>query len=67
MDECRLTEMRHGPHPEQVMRVEEGDFLYIPAGVPTSRTTRPPRSRARSSPAPIRTSRSVVALDSPPA
>jgi uncharacterized RmlC-like cupin family protein len=29
-----VTEMRHGPDLEQVMRVEDGDFLYIPAGVP---------------------------------
>ena len=29
-----VTEMRHGPNLDQVMRVEEGDFLYIPAGVP---------------------------------
>jgi len=28
------TEMRHGPRLEHVTRVEEGDFLYIPAGVP---------------------------------
>ena len=28
------TEMRHGPNLEQVMRVEPGDFVYIPAGVP---------------------------------
>jgi len=29
-----VTEMRHGPNLDQVMRVEEGDFLDIPAGVP---------------------------------
>ena len=28
------TEMRHGPKLENVMRVEPGDFVYIPAGVP---------------------------------
>jgi uncharacterized RmlC-like cupin family protein len=28
------TEMRHGPRLEHVMRVEEGDFVYIPAGIP---------------------------------
>jgi uncharacterized RmlC-like cupin family protein len=28
------TDMRHGPNLEHVMRVEEGDFIYIPAGVP---------------------------------
>ena len=28
------TEMRHGPNLEHVMRVEEGQFVYIPAGVP---------------------------------
>jgi uncharacterized RmlC-like cupin family protein len=28
------TEMRHGPNLEHVMRVEAGDFVYIPAGVP---------------------------------
>ena len=28
------TEMRHGPKLEHVMRVEPGDFVYIPAGVP---------------------------------
>jgi uncharacterized RmlC-like cupin family protein len=71
MDECRLTEMRHGPHPEQVMRVEEGDFLYIPAGVFTSRTTRPPRARARALLARTdpneQESVSVVVLDCPPA
>jgi uncharacterized RmlC-like cupin family protein len=26
--------MRHGPQLEQVMEVEAGDFVYIPAGVP---------------------------------
>jgi uncharacterized RmlC-like cupin family protein len=29
-----MAEMRHGPNLEQVMRVESGDFIYIPAGVP---------------------------------
>ncbi len=28
------SEMRHGPNLEHVMRVEEGDFVYIPAGMP---------------------------------
>ena len=28
------AEMRHGPKLEQVMRVEAGDFVYIPAGIP---------------------------------
>jgi uncharacterized RmlC-like cupin family protein len=28
------AEMRHGPELEHVMRVEPGDFVYIPAGVP---------------------------------
>ena len=28
------AEMRHGPRLEQVMRIEAGDFVYIPAGVP---------------------------------
>jgi uncharacterized RmlC-like cupin family protein len=27
-------EMRHGPHLEEVMSFEAGDFVYIPAGVP---------------------------------
>ena len=40
------AEMRHGPDLEHVMRVEAGDFVYIPAGVPhqpynpTERTVR---------------------------
>jgi uncharacterized RmlC-like cupin family protein len=29
-----VAEMRHGPELEHVMRVETGDFVYIPAGVP---------------------------------
>ena len=29
-----VAEMRHGPKLEQVMRIEAGDFVYIPAGVP---------------------------------
>jgi uncharacterized RmlC-like cupin family protein len=29
-----VVEMRHGPNLEHVMRVEPGDFVYIPAGVP---------------------------------
>jgi uncharacterized RmlC-like cupin family protein len=29
-----VAEMRHGPNLEHVMRVEPGDFVYIPAGVP---------------------------------
>jgi uncharacterized RmlC-like cupin family protein len=29
-----MAEMRHGPNLEHVMRVESGDFIYIPAGVP---------------------------------
>ncbi len=29
-----VTEMRHGPNLEHVMRVAAGDFVYIPAGVP---------------------------------
>jgi uncharacterized RmlC-like cupin family protein len=28
------AEMRHGPGLEEVMRVEAGDFIYIPPGVP---------------------------------
>lgn len=28
------AEMRHGPRLEQIMRVEAGDFVYIPAGDP---------------------------------
>ena len=28
------VEMRHGPELEQLMRIEAGDFVYIPAGVP---------------------------------
>ena len=28
------AEMRHGPKLEHVMRVEAGDYIYIPAGVP---------------------------------
>jgi uncharacterized RmlC-like cupin family protein len=28
------AEMRHGPALEHVMRIEAGDFVYIPAGVP---------------------------------
>ncbi len=28
------VEMRHGPGLEQVMRIEAGDFVYIPAAVP---------------------------------
>lgn len=29
-----VAEMRHGPQLEHVMRIEAGDFVYIPAGVP---------------------------------
>jgi uncharacterized RmlC-like cupin family protein len=29
-----MAEMRHGSNLEHVMRVEAGDFVYIPAGVP---------------------------------
>jgi uncharacterized RmlC-like cupin family protein len=29
-----VTEFRHGPNLEHVDRVEPGDFVYIPAGVP---------------------------------
>jgi uncharacterized RmlC-like cupin family protein len=29
-----VTEFRHGPNLEHVDRVEAGDFVYIPAGVP---------------------------------
>jgi uncharacterized RmlC-like cupin family protein len=29
-----ISEMRHGPQLEEVMRVEAGDFVYIPAGMP---------------------------------
>ncbi|MFN0193483.1 MAG: cupin domain-containing protein [Aestuariivirga sp.] len=28
------SEMRHGPNLEHVMKVNAGDFVYIPAGVP---------------------------------
>jgi uncharacterized RmlC-like cupin family protein len=28
-----VAEMRHGPRLEQVMRIEPGDFVYIPPGV----------------------------------
>lgn len=28
------AEMRHGPKLEHLMRIEAGDFVYIPAGVP---------------------------------
>ena len=28
------AEMRHGPSLEHVMRIEAGDFVYIPPGVP---------------------------------
>ena len=28
------ADMRHGPDLEEVMRIEAGDFVYIPAGVP---------------------------------
>jgi uncharacterized RmlC-like cupin family protein len=28
------AEMRHGPKLELLMRIEAGDFVYIPAGVP---------------------------------
>ena len=28
------AEMRHGPSLERVMRMEAGDFVYIPAGAP---------------------------------
>lgn len=41
------VEMRHGPELEQVMRIEPGDFLYIPAGVPHqpyNSTDRPARA-----------------------
>jgi uncharacterized RmlC-like cupin family protein len=34
------AEMKHGPKLESVMRVKAGDFVYIPAGVPTSPTIR---------------------------
>jgi uncharacterized RmlC-like cupin family protein len=62
------TEMRHGPHLEQVIRVEEGDFLYIPAGVP-HQPYNPTGTLARAVLA--RTDpneqESVVVLDGPPA
>src|SRR5581483_2247745 len=29
-----VAEMRHGPNLELVMRMEAGDFVYIPAGAP---------------------------------
>lgn len=29
-----MAEMRHGPGLAQTMRVEAGDFVYIPAGAP---------------------------------
>jgi uncharacterized RmlC-like cupin family protein len=29
-----VAEMRHGPNLEHVMRIEAGDFVYIPAGIP---------------------------------
>jgi uncharacterized RmlC-like cupin family protein len=29
-----VAEMRHGPNLEHVMRIEAGDFVYIPPGVP---------------------------------
>jgi uncharacterized RmlC-like cupin family protein len=41
-----VAEMRHGPKLEQLMRIEAGDYVYIPAGVPhqpynaTDRTVR---------------------------
>jgi uncharacterized RmlC-like cupin family protein len=28
------AEMRHGPELEELMRIEAGDYVYIPAGVP---------------------------------
>jgi uncharacterized RmlC-like cupin family protein len=28
------AEMRHGPRLEHLMRIQAGDFVYIPAGVP---------------------------------
>ena len=29
-----VTEMRHGPNLDQIMRAEAGDFVYIPPGEP---------------------------------
>ena len=28
------SEMRHGPHLEYMMKINAGDYVYIPAGVP---------------------------------
>jgi uncharacterized RmlC-like cupin family protein len=58
------AEMRHGSDLEQVMRVEAGDFVYIPAGVPHqpyNPTERPVRAvLARTDP---NEQESVVLLD----
>jgi uncharacterized RmlC-like cupin family protein len=58
------AEMRHGPELEEVMRVEAGDFVYIPAGVPhqpCNPTDRPVRAViARTDP---NEQESVVLLD----
>ena len=63
-----VTEMRHGPNLDQVMRVEEGDFLYIPAGVPhqpyNPTDTLARAVLARTDP---NEQESVVVLDGPPA
>src|SRR5581483_8374941 len=62
------VEMLHGPGLDQVMRMEAGDFLYIPAGVPHqpyNPTDRPARGvLARTDP---NEQESVVVIEEPPA
>jgi uncharacterized RmlC-like cupin family protein len=56
--------MRHGPELEHIMRIEAGDFVYIPPGVPhqpCNPTERPvPAVLARTDP---NEQESVVLLD----
>jgi len=63
-----VTEMRYGPNLDRVMRVEAGDFLYIPPGIPHqpyNPTDRPARAViARTDP---NEQESVVLLDLSPA
>ena len=62
------VEMLHGPGLDQVMRMEAGDFLYIPAGVPHqpyNPTDRPARGvLARTDP---NEQESVVVIEEPSA
>jgi uncharacterized RmlC-like cupin family protein len=54
-----VTEFLHGANLEFKDRVEAGNYVYIPAGVPTNPITPPTNPPARSSPEPIPTNRKV--------